>query len=200
MKPRRKLLLAALLVALFLPHVAGICFAGKAQTGAAKQRVADPIQSIRRQYAAINKRVGRYRKVKKQLSGFSLEGGGLVAYFDGPAIVKIVATHYGESGRSFEEYYYANDKLIFVFRKEFRYDKPMSGKVVNTSENRFYFWNDRLIQWLNNQGDPTPNGIADYKQKQAEYLESSRKFLNGARSNASTIEARNRSRRNISIL
>jgi hypothetical protein len=40
---------------------------------AGRPQAADPIKSIRRQYANINKRASRYRKVKKQLSGFSLE-------------------------------------------------------------------------------------------------------------------------------
>jgi len=149
----------------------------------------DQIQSIRKEYAAINKRAGKYRRVNKELSGFSLEGGKLVAYFDGSAIVKILATYYGESGRSLEEYYYANERLIFVFRKEFRYDTPMSGKVVHTYENRFYFADERLIEWLDSQGRPAPNGIADYQQKQDEFLETSRKFVQGARSKAPTIEA-----------
>ena len=183
MNPGIKRFLAPLLCSFFLcPVMLKGNVAGNPQTVAS-------IQSIRKQYAGINKRAGKYRRVNKELSGFSLEGGKLVAYFDGPAIVKIVATYYGESGRSLEEYYYANEKLIFVFRKEFRYDKPMSGKVVHAYENRFYFADDRLIEWLNSQGRPAPNGIADHQQKQNEYLETSRKFVQGARSKAPTIEA-----------
>ena len=183
MNPGIKRFVASLLCSFFLfPVMLKGNVAGNPQTAAS-------IQSIRKQYAAINKRASKHRRVNKELSGFSLEGGKLVAYFDGPAIVKIVATYYGESGRSLEEYYYANEKLILVFRKEFRYDKPMSGKVVHTYENRFYFADDRLIEWLNSQGRPAPNGIADYQQKQDEYLETSRKFVQGARSEAATIEA-----------
>lgn len=147
------------------------------------------VQSIRRQYAAITKRAGRYKKVSKQLSGFSLEGGELIAYLDGPAVVKIVANHYGEGGRTREEYYYSNGKLIFVFQKESRYDRPLSGKVVRTSENRFYFENDRLIRWLGEDGKPVASGGAEYQEKQNEFLETSRKFVDAARSKASTIEA-----------
>lgn len=150
---------------------------------------ADPIQTIRKQYAAINKGVRRYKKVKKELSGFSLEGGELIAYFHGPAIVKIVANHFGESGRASEEYYYRNGKLIFVFRKDYRYDRPMSGKVVSTQENRFYFQNDRLLRWVNEDGKQIAPTIDEFKQKQDEYLESSSKFLDGARSKNATIEA-----------
>src|SRR5437870_12824844 len=78
----------------------------------------DSIQSIRQDYARINKNAARYRRVKKELSGFSAEGGELIAYFDGAAIVKMVATFLGESGKAVEEYYYRDGKLIFVYRKE----------------------------------------------------------------------------------
>jgi hypothetical protein len=184
-----KYLLAAIFFSL-LSSVVGSSFFANVQTGPNPQTTRQ-LQSIRKQYAAINTRVGRYKKVKKELSGFSLEGGEMVAYFEGPAIMKIVATHYGESGQTLEEYYFANEKLIFVFHKESRYSRPLSGKVVHSFENRFYFANDKLIEWLNSMGRPAPNGIADYQEKQDEFLETSRKFLEGARSNAATIEAEN---------
>jgi hypothetical protein len=183
LKRSTKVFLALLFCPLFLSSLAPNVGA------AATTQAVDPIASIRQQYAAINRRASRYRKVKKELSGFSVEGGTLVAYFDGPAIVKLVATYYGESGQAVEEYYYANAKLIFVYRKDSRYNRPLSGKVVHSYEDRFYFANDRLIQWLNDQGKPAPNGIADYQQKQGEYLESSRKFVDGARASGPTIEA-----------
>ncbi len=159
------------------------------QIAVASPETADSLQSIRQQYAAINKRVRKYRKVKKELSGFSLEGGEMVAYFDGPAIVKIVANHYGEGGRSVEEYYYANGKLIFVYRKDLTYNTPLSGRVVKTLENRFYFQNDRLIRWINEAGKPVAPGTDEYRQKQDEHLETSSKFITAARSKNSTIEA-----------
>lgn len=164
-------------------------FAANLQIVGSNPQTTGQIQSIRKQYLAINKRVGRYKKVIKKLSGFSLEGGEMVAYFDGPAIVKIVANHYGEGGRTLDEYYFANEKLIFVYMKESRYNRPLTGKVVHSYENRFYFANDRLIEWLNGKGRPAPNGIADYQEKQDECLETSRKFVAGARSKAATIEA-----------
>lgn len=149
----------------------------------------DPVQTIRQQYAAINKGLAKYKKVKKKLSGFSVEGGELVAYLDGPAVVKIVANHYGEGGKATEEYYYSKGKLIFVYRKDYHYDKPLSGKVVRTEENRFYFENDRLIRWINESGKQVAPGTAEYRQKQDEYLQTSNKFLNGVRSKDLTIEA-----------
>lgn len=186
MRPRLKLLLTVPIISVSLV-VDG--FAANLQLVGANPQTTRQTQSIRKQYLAINKRVGKYKKVKKELSGFSLEGGEMVAYFDGPTIVKVAATHYGETGKSLEEYYFANEKLIFVYFKESRYNRPLSGKVAHSYENRFYFAEDRLIDWRNSMGRPAPNGAADYQQKRDEYLEASRKFLEGARSKATTIEA-----------
>ena len=150
----------------------------------------DPISSIRKQYAAINKRASRYRKVKKELSGFSLEGGELLAYFDRGAIVKIVARHFGEGGNTVEEYYYRNGQLIFVFERISHYDQPMSGKVIRTTENRYYFHDDDLVRWVDETGKAvSPN--EDYRLKEKGLLEHSNKFLLGARSLKRVVEAGN---------
>ena len=148
----------------------------------------DPLLAIRQQYAAINKRAARYRKVKKQLSGYSLEGGELVAYFDGPAVVKIVARHFGESGNTVEEYYYGNGQLIFVFEKVSQYSRPLSGKVVSSVENRFYFQDDDLIRWLGEKGKEVLVSEV-YRLKEKVLLENSNQFVSGARSTKALIEA-----------
>jgi hypothetical protein len=148
----------------------------------------DPLLAIRQQYAAINKRAAKYRKVKKELSGYSLEGGELMAYFDGPAIVKIVARHFGESGNTVEEYYYRNGQLMFVFEKVSRYSRPLSGKVVSAVENRFYFQDDDLIRWLREKGKEVPVS-EEYRLKEKVLLENSGQFVSGARSTKALIEA-----------
>lgn len=149
----------------------------------------DSIESIRQSYAAINRNIGKYRRVKKQLSGFSAEGGELTAYLDGPNIVKIVANYYGESGKAFEEYYYQGGKLIFVYRKDSRYNKPMSGRVVRTEEDRFYFNDGQLIRWVSNGGKQVPSSNSEYQKRQINYLENSRLFTEGVGSQKPEIEA-----------
>jgi hypothetical protein len=146
------------------------------------------INNTRRQYAAINKRSSRFKKVKKELSGFSLEGGQLIAYSDGPAIVKLVATHYGEMGRTAEEYYYSNGKLIFVFEKVSHYNRPMSGKVVRTVENRYYFDNDQMIRWIDENGKQANTSSEEFRSKQKDLLENSNRFVTGARSKNPVLE------------
>lgn len=149
----------------------------------------ESISSIRERYAAVNKNLPKYRVVKKELSGFSAEGGELVAYVDGASVVKMAATHLGETGRSFEEFYYRGGGLVFVFYRRETYDAPMSGKVSKREEERFYFADGRLIRWLDQRGWAVAPGREEYREAQARHLESSRRFVEGARSKNSTVEA-----------
>lgn len=148
----------------------------------------DPIQAIRRQYAAINRGAAKYKKVKKELVGFSAEGGELVAYLSGPSIVKVSATFYGEMGRATDEFYYSNDKLIFAYRKHSHYNRPLTGKVVRTTENRYYFKDDKLIRWIGEDGKQVSNTAPEFSQAETRLLASSQQFIDGARSKNPTIE------------
>ena len=148
----------------------------------------DSIQAIRQQYAAINRNAARYKKVKKELMGFSAEGGELVAYLRGPSIVKITATFYGEMGRATDEFYYSNGKLIFVFRKHSHYSGHLTGKVVRTTENRYYFKDDKLIRWIGEDGKQVALTAPDFVQGEARVLASSRQFIERARSKNPTVE------------
>ena len=149
----------------------------------------DPIHAIRDRYNAINKNIRRYKTVKKSLSGFSAEGGELVAHLDKKVIVKMVATYYGETGRSIEEYYYSNGELIFVFRKQLNYDRPLTGKVVSSEQHRFYFDAHKLIKWINQDGKEVPSTDDEFSKQQQEFLENSELLLKGAHAKADTIEA-----------
>ena len=101
--------------------------------------------------------------------------------------MKIAATFFGETGKSTEEYYYRDGKLIFVFRKESRYHQPLSGKVINTKENRFYFSNDKLIKMDPRERPARRYGFNQVAERQSEYLKSSKQFTEGIRSAKPTI-------------
>lgn len=150
---------------------------------------ADPIETIRQHYASINKNVPLYRRVKKNLSGFSGEGGELLAYFHGPSVMKMVATFFGETGKAVEEYYFWNGKLIFVFSTDNRYDRPLSGKIVKKTEGRFYFKDDKLIKWIGEEGKEVAPDSTDYASKQVDYLKIAKQLSDGANSKNPTIES-----------
>ena len=79
-----------------------------------------------------------------------------------------------------------NGKLIFVFHQEEQYDKPLSGKVTSKKENRYYFDNDKLIKWIDENGKE----VADLKSAEDQYLKSSKELTAGAMSKAKTIESK----------
>jgi hypothetical protein len=156
---------------------------------AANLPATDLISAIRRRYALINQSLAKYRMVKKELSGFSTEGGELAAYFDGTAIVKIATVNQGEIGRSVEDFYYRDEKLIFVYRRQETYDAPFSGKVARATEHRFYFSDGKLIRWIDENAKQVAPGASEYLKKQSEYVRVSKRLVEGSRSRTTIIEA-----------
>jgi len=175
-----------MIIAMMIALVSGFTTLTTGHVASAPQT--DPIETIRQHYASINKSVPLYRRVKKNLSGFSGEGGELIAYFHGPSVMKMVATFFGETGKAVEEYYFWNGKLIFVLSTDNRYDKPLSGKVARKTEGRFYFKDDKLIKWLGGDGKEVASDSSEFDAKQADYLKIARQLSEGANSKNPTIE------------
>jgi hypothetical protein len=114
----------------------------------AEASIEEKIKAIRQRYAAVERELKQCRKVQRDLSGESAEGGNLTGYFKEGTLRKLAAQFYGESGKALEEYYFWEGQLFFVLRTELRYTKPLSGVVKSKTEERFYFADDKLIQWL----------------------------------------------------
>ncbi|HEX8636361.1 MAG TPA: hypothetical protein VF703_19725 [Pyrinomonadaceae bacterium] len=178
-----------LLLALAALYISGGLNGRSAPLSAVSFQPTDAISSIRQRYAIINRSLGKYRRVKKELSGFSTEGGELAAYFDGKVVMKIATINQGETGRSFEDFYYWDEKLIFVFRKEDTYTEPFSGKVARTTENRFYFNDGKLVRWIDGNAKQVAPGGSEYREKQNNYLRASARLVEDSRSPKTIIEA-----------
>jgi hypothetical protein len=114
------------------------------------------IKDIRREYQVINAGVPTFRKVQKELPEASSEGGALYKFYDkGKALRKMVCVSDGAIGKIREEYYLRNDTLLFVYTKEEVYKEPIdvnSNPVIReVTENRYYFNNNSMVQWLKNK-------------------------------------------------
>jgi hypothetical protein len=164
----------------------GANVAGMASAVSSQEK--DSISQIRQRYAAINKNLTKYKVVKKELSGFSTEGGELTAYLDGATIVKIAVMNNGETNSFYEEFYYSNEKLIFVYRKQEIYNEPMN-KVVRTKESRFYFNDGELIRWIDENGKQVASRHSKYPESRVHYLALSKLLTAGVRSQEPMIEA-----------
>ena len=136
--------------------------------------------TARARYAQINRDLGRYRIVKRKLTGYSPEGGTLRAYLLHGSPRKMVAYHYGESGKAIEEYYFWNHRLFFVLRAVFTYDQPF-GKVKRTGEHRFHFSNGKLVRWQKDR-KLMPLSLQEAKDYEESTLLMARELLQTARS------------------
>jgi hypothetical protein len=131
------------------------------------------IQDIRREYQVINAGVPTFRKVQKELPEASSEGGALYKFYDkGKVLRKMVCVSYGAIGKIREEYYLRNDTLLFVYTKEEIYKEPIdvnSNPVIReVTENRYYFNNNRMVQWLKNTQKMKP---AEFSRAAGEILQ-----------------------------
>lgn len=137
------------------------------------------ISDIKKQYLEINSNLSKYTKQEKKILGKSTEGGTIVSYFEKYNLKKIIVTQYGEMGKSISEYYYKND-LIFVLIAEYLYDKPIYYKdihIVSKNENRYYFFDDSLIKWINKERRViNPNSVL-FKNEEATILKEAREVI-----------------------
>jgi|SRR6185369_3902642 len=120
----------------------------------------------------INKEIKKFEMVQTDVNDRSEEGGILKKYYDGKILKKAALTLFGETGQSTSEYYFLNGTLIFVNEQLEMYKAPLGmGKVETESmeTNKFFLEKQKLIRWINNEGE-----IADpnlYAQKQKEILD-----------------------------
>ena len=133
------------------------------------------VKTIRARYAQIEKNLKGARQVTRDLPGEAAEGGELKAYFKDRSVEKLSAMFFGETGKVVEEYYFWNSELIFVFRVESRYTKPLSGAVKSKTEERFYFADSKLIRWLGQGNKPVSLGT-ESDERARELSESAAKY------------------------
>ena len=108
------------------------------------------ITAIRGEVAAINKNAAKYKKVKKDVDGVSLEGTEATYYTSGKGFKKVVANMYGETFKATGEFYYSGDEIIFAYIKSHLYDTQIGlstpVKVVKITEERYYFSGGEIIR------------------------------------------------------
>ena len=149
--------------------------AAAGSVGAADPLVEEKVKSIRAKYAEIERELKDCRQVKRDLPDESAEGGELVAYFKGSNLRKLSTKLFGETGNLAEEYYFAGNELIFVFRAETRFSGPNSGVVREKTEQRFYFADGKLIRWLDRDHKEVTKDSSKF-ERERELLASAKKY------------------------
>jgi hypothetical protein len=151
------------------------------------------INSIKIEITDIQENVALYKKIKKDQDDASSEGGFIEYYFDNNQLKKVLEIHFGETGKFITEYYYTKGELIFVYTKEYQYNRPIywdkqAAKEMGDNEvfdlkkskikkNEYYFKNETLIGWVNYKGKAEAVGSKEFKKKEIDLLENGQRFL-----------------------
>jgi hypothetical protein len=125
------------------------------------------IKVIRDKCSHIRNNLDTYVTTKTVFSDESTEGAQGIAFYDCNELKLIEVIWFGEIGKKITEYYFDNGKLIFAFNKAFNYNRPIywdekiakenednevfNPKKTSVKEDRFYFRDERLFHWTNNE-------------------------------------------------
>ena len=124
------------------------------------------VKDIRSKYIEIKTNLDSYDTTMVEIWDESTEGGQGTAYYDNGNLKLIEVIWFGEMGKNQIEYYFNDGELIFAFDQDFDYNRPIYwdektakengdnevfySKKTTVKEDRYYFNNEKLFLWLNN--------------------------------------------------
>ncbi len=124
------------------------------------------IDTVKKKYQFIRNNLNNCSRAVINLDTASTEGGQATAYSLGKKLLLIKVVYFGETGKEELKCYFDKEQLLFVVDKNHEYNRPIywdknhareTGdtavfdyrKTVIT-EDRYYFYNGKLILWLDN--------------------------------------------------
>lgn len=135
------------------------------------------INSVRLEYKKIRSNLKSYTSQFLDVMNESTEGGKGIAYYNNNDLKLIEITLFGENGKNIVEYYFKNETLFFVFSQRYNYNMPIyidektakgSGfdaafdiNKSNITENRYYFKNNEIFLWIDNEKNEVNLGLND---------------------------------------
>jgi hypothetical protein len=132
-------------------------------------------------FNAINRELPKCQIKKVFIEGYSTEGGQLTRYSKNGQVQKLVARHFGESGRATEEYYFWKVSLFFVLRTDWDYQimvgQPGAPGKETRRQERFYFQDGKLTRWMSDGNKVNDLTTPAALQVQGDYHQFAREFL-----------------------
>jgi len=131
------------------------------------QNIKQDIQEIREQFKWTNSQK-QFIKIVLENEEFEdnvpSEGCGLEGYYIDGILYKIVESVMVSTALYTNEYYLKNNKLIFVFRKEVKFEVEENFENKTTYEERVYYKNGKTIRHLEKMKSVLSKNL-DYKKK-----------------------------------
>ena len=149
---------------------------------------ANEAAQTRARCATVDEAVPKATVVKRELEGYALEGGDLIACFQKGVPLKMTANFYNAIGKATEEYYFWQGRLFFITRTSWHYNgarndpnlPPRMRFIRAKEQERWYFKNGKLWRWINQSGQTIEAGD-ELKNQQENTLNLCRELLAGAR-------------------
>ena len=133
----------------------------------------------------INENLATYQL--KSMDGYpEPEKSKINAYYKGELLKLIIEEYYTDTCRTFTNYYINKNELIYVYKEKYLYNKPVyytqdSAKALNDTvwyddkktvlkTDYYYFANDKLKKWVNNQNKTILATDITFTQQQDELL------------------------------
>ena len=146
-----------------------------------EEYLGERLKPIRANFERINNTT-EWTSIDKRKLNQSTEGGAATYYFLKDTLLKVVAIHFGETGKNIQEFYTKNGQLSFVFEQRYQYNRPITWDSTTMNENndsetfdinkseiiedRSYFENGELIRQINNQDCGSPFAQDYLKEEQ----------------------------------
>jgi hypothetical protein len=169
-------------VAIFLSILCGAALADESE-----------IVAIRAEYQKTQGALPHLKVETVELDDYSLEGADAAAYRDKAGNIRLIkARLFHESGKEYMSFYYKDGKLIFALYVTHRYNQnvnvtpedaketglePFDPKKTLVSKDRYYFYNAKLIRWIDENKKEVSPDSKDFRDKEAAVLETASDFL-----------------------
>jgi len=151
-------------------------FSLKSQTTEEEQ-----IKQIREWYAQINEKIKNLVPIKYDMSYQTTEGGTLSVYYYDSEIILLEAEFYGETGNYKSYHYFKDSNVFFIFTVKQLYSAQINApnnSVATNEENRYYFWDKKMIRWLDPQKNKVSKDSEAFKKEEIKILEYTQQLEN----------------------
>lgn len=134
---------------------------------------------VKNEYKVTRANLNKYKKQEFNYTGESAEGAGGVGYMSNDGQVKLIeVTYYGETGKTYFEFYFSKNKTFFILEKRFSYNthfmmteelvkewneedgvvhEAFDPEKTKLQEWRFYYSNGEVIKTLGPKGNIITN-------------------------------------------
>lgn len=125
------------------------------------------VADIRMKYSETRTNILHFNSKMIKTWDESTEGGLAVGSYDSSELKLIEVLWLGETGKKLIEYYFYDGQLIFALEQDFDYNRPIywdketakengdskvfDPKKATIKEDRYYFNNEKLFLWLDNE-------------------------------------------------